>query len=109
MSSIRARPGPHGLVATALHLDRGRDRHRCHSHRRSEPAATRMARDPALTLVEVQTILRHAHLSTTALYTALRLDDLLDQLAEHYQRPAEPARWSATYDADDIAAVFGDR
>jgi len=53
--------------------------------------------------------LRHAHLSTTALYTAVRLDDLLDQLAEHYQRPAEPARWSATYDAEDIAAVFGDR
>ncbi|MFI6935517.1 tyrosine-type recombinase/integrase [Streptomyces sp. NPDC050287] len=72
-------------------------------------AATRMARDPALTLVEVQTILRHAHLSTTALYTAVRLDDLLDQLAEHYRRPTEPARWSATYDADDIAAVFGDR
>ncbi|WP_369265185.1 tyrosine-type recombinase/integrase [Streptomyces sp. R35] len=47
-------------------------------------AATRMARDPALTLLEVQTILRHAHLSTTALYTAVRLDDLLDQLAEHY-------------------------
>lgn len=72
-------------------------------------AATRMARDPALTLVEVQTILRHAHLSTTALYTAVRLDDLLDKLAEHYRRPAESARWSATYDADDIAAVFGDR
>ncbi|MFF0087377.1 tyrosine-type recombinase/integrase [Streptomyces canus] len=72
-------------------------------------AATRMARDPALTLVEVQTILRHAHISTTALYTAVRLDDLLDQLAEHYQRPAEPARWSANYDAADIAAVFGDR
>ncbi|WP_374330119.1 site-specific integrase [Streptomyces sp. PSKA30] len=72
-------------------------------------AATRMARDPALTLVEVQTILRHAHLSTTALYTAVRLDDLLGQLAEHYQRTAEPARWSVTYDADDIAAVFSDR
>ncbi|GAA4931597.1 integrase [Nonomuraea thailandensis] len=71
-------------------------------------AATRMARDQALTLVEVQTILRHAHITTTALYTAVGLDDLLDKLAEHYQRPSEPARWSQSYDADDISAVFGD-
>ncbi|MEV7886959.1 hypothetical protein ACWD3I_40945 [Streptomyces sp. NPDC002817] len=33
-----------------------------------------MARDSALTLVEVQTILWRAHLSTTARYTAVRLD-----------------------------------
>ncbi len=79
-------------------------------------AATRMARDPALTLVEVQTILRHAHLTTTtttttttALYTVAGLEELIDKLAEHYQRPAQPARWSARYDADDVAAVFGDR
>lgn len=71
-------------------------------------AATRMARDPALTLVEVQTILRHAHITTTALYTAVGLEDLLDKLAEHYRRPAEPVRWAAQYDADDVAAVFGD-
>lgn len=71
-------------------------------------AATRMARDPALTLVEVQTILRHAHITTTALYTAVGLEDLLDKLAAHYQRPAEPTRWAAQYDADDVAAVFGD-
>jgi electron transfer flavoprotein alpha/beta subunit len=37
------------------------------------------------------------------------VDDLIDKLAEHYQRPAQPARWSARYDADDVAAVFGDR
>jgi integrase len=72
-------------------------------------AASRMARDPALTLPEVQTILRHAHVTTTALYTVAGLDELIDKLAEHYQRPAQPARWSARYDADDVAAVFGDR
>lgn len=72
-------------------------------------AATRMARDPQLTLVEVQTILRHAHVTTTALYTVIGLDDLIDKLAEHYQRPVPQAQWSARYDNDDIAAVFGDR
>jgi integrase len=70
-------------------------------------AATRMARDPALTLVEVQTILRHAHVTTTALYTVTGLDDLIDKLAEHYQRPPQSTHWAARYDADDVAAVFG--
>lgn len=64
---------------------------------------------PARLHLEVQTVLRHAPLGTTDLYTAVRLDDLLDQLAEHCRRPAEPARWSATYDAVDIAAVLGGR
>jgi integrase len=72
-------------------------------------AATRLARDPALTLVEVQTILRHAHITTTGLYTMVGLEDLVDRLAEHYQRPAQPVRWSAGYDPDDLVAVFGDR
>lgn len=72
-------------------------------------AATRLARDPEITLPEVQTILRHAHLSTTGLYTVTGLDDLIDKLAEHYQRPVQPTQWSARYDADDVAAVFGDR
>jgi integrase len=76
-------------------------------HDQRHTAATRMARDPSLTLVEVQTILRHAHVTTTALYTAVGLEDLLDKLAEHYRRPAEPGRWAQQYDAGDVAAVFG--
>ncbi|CAM5343359.1 Tyrosine recombinase XerC [Streptomyces tanashiensis] len=70
-------------------------------------AATRMARDPELTLVEVQTILRHAHISTTNLYTVVGLDDLIDKLAAHYSRPAQPVSWPTQYAADDIEAVFG--
>ncbi len=70
-------------------------------------AAQRMARDPNMTLVEVQTILRHAHITTTALYTAVGLDDLIDKLAEHYQRPAPETRWNPSYDPADIEAVFG--
>ena len=70
-------------------------------------AATRLARDPQMTLVEVQTILRHAHLSTTALYTVVGLDDLVDKLAEHYSRPAQPPSWPQRYDEGDVEAVFG--
>ena len=72
-------------------------------------AATRLARDPEMTLVEVQTILRHAHITTTALYTAVGLDDLIDKLAEHYARPVQPTSWPQHYDATDVEAVFGDQ
>jgi site-specific recombinase XerD len=72
-------------------------------------AATRLVRDPEITLAEVQTILRHAHISTTGLYTVVGLEDLVTKLAEHHRRPAEPVRWAAGYDAEDIAAVFGDQ
>ncbi|MEU5149709.1 site-specific integrase [Streptomyces yangpuensis] len=70
-------------------------------------AATRLARDPNLTLVEVQSILRHAHITTTALYTTVGLDDLIDKLAEHYSRPPQPTEWTQKYAMDDIEAVFG--
>lgn len=71
-------------------------------------AATRMAGDPHLTLAEVQVIMRHAHLTTTQLYTAPRLDDLAGKLAEHYQRPRAEPQWSSFYDADDLRTVFGE-
>ncbi|WUK73002.1 site-specific integrase [Kribbella sp. NBC_00359] len=70
-------------------------------------AATRMARDPELTLVEVQTILRHAHLTTTAQYTVVALEDLMDKLAEHYQWPRTEPLWAPGYGAGDVEAVFG--
>lgn len=66
-----------------------------------------MARDPKLTLVEVQSILRHAHISTTALYTVVGLDDLVDKLAEYYNRPPEPTTWTQNYSAGDTEVVFG--
>ncbi|MGF6883485.1 integrase [Nocardia sp. GAS34] len=72
-------------------------------------AASRLARDPLLTLTEVQSILRHAHISTTALYTVVGLEDLVDKLAEHYQRPTPPTRWNPGYDPADVAVVFGAR
>ncbi|MFJ1550953.1 hypothetical protein [Streptomyces sp. NPDC088246] len=56
----------------------------------------------------MQTILRHAHI-TTALYTAVGLEDLVDKLAEHYGRPTQPAAWSQQYDPQDVAVVFGAR
>ncbi|UYM05631.1 tyrosine-type recombinase/integrase [Solicola gregarius] len=71
-------------------------------------AAARMAADPRLTLVEVQTVLRHRHLSTTELYLQPRTEELFDKLAEHYARPTVvPPRFAAGYDDVDVKAVFG--
>ncbi|MBT2586450.1 tyrosine-type recombinase/integrase [Arthrobacter sp. ISL-95] len=70
-------------------------------------AATRMANDPNLTLSEVRTVLRHAHISTTGLYTGAKVEHLVERLQEHYSRPAQTRQYAATYDPDDIATVFG--
>lgn len=70
-------------------------------------AASRMANDPKLTLPEVQTILRHAHLSTTERYLAVRVEDLFNKMQEHYSRPRPERRFNPGYNPDDIQAVFG--
>ncbi|WP_433700798.1 tyrosine-type recombinase/integrase [Nocardiopsis sp. CA-288880] len=70
-------------------------------------AATRMANDPKMTLTEVQTILRHAGIETTGRYTKVRLEDLVDKLAEHYERPRPQRSYTPGYDLEDIKAVFG--
>ncbi len=70
-------------------------------------AASRLANDPAMTLPEVQTILRHAHLTTTQRYVAVTVEDLTDKLAEHYARPRPRPRYAAGYDPDDVRVMFG--
>lgn len=43
-------------------------------------AAARMLADPAFTLVDVQTVLRHASVTTTQIYTQPRLEDLIGKV-----------------------------
>lgn len=76
-------------------------------HDARHTAATRMAGDERLTLAEVQTILRHAHLDTTGRYLTARVEDMHDKLTEHYNRPRPQRVYAAGYDPDDIKAVFG--
>ncbi len=70
-------------------------------------AAVRMANSGALTLPEVQAILRHADLQTTSRYLTVDVEDLFDQLTEHYARPRPESTFPAGYDPDDVKAVFG--
>ncbi|MFI9591153.1 tyrosine-type recombinase/integrase [Nonomuraea sp. NPDC052265] len=76
-------------------------------HDARHTAATRMAGDERLTLAEVQTILRHAHLDTTGRYLTARVEDMHDKLQEHYTKPRPQRTFAAGYDPDDIKAVFG--
>jgi hypothetical protein len=64
--------------------------------------------DPALTLPEVQTVMRHAHLATTQRYLGVSVEELFAKLQEHYLRPAPSGPMvTAGYSAADIATVFG--
>jgi hypothetical protein len=68
----------------------------------------RMANDPGLTLPEVQTVMRHAHLATTQRYLGVNVEELFAKLHSHYQRPASAETvFPAGYAAADVATVFG--
>lgn len=71
-------------------------------------AAARMAWDPELTLPEVQSVMRHRHLTTTELYLIPRIEELHDKVQEHFSRPRPVKTFAPGYSADDIAAVFGE-
>lgn len=77
-------------------------------HDMRHTAATRMARDPALTLTDVQTVMRHRQLSTTQRYTRVRLDDLIETMQEHYARPRVERHFASGYATDDVRTVFGE-
>lgn len=70
-------------------------------------AATRMANDPQLTLPEVQTVLRHRHLSATEIYLQPRIEDMHDKLQEHFSRARPERTYTAGYRDEDVRAVFG--
>jgi integrase len=79
-------------------------------------AALRMSRDERLSMRDVQTVLGHAHLSTTAdVYLveddAQVLGRVHRHLAERAQqlRAAEPPAVGAGYDAADLSILFGTR
>jgi integrase/recombinase XerC len=70
-------------------------------------AAARMAGDPNFTLVDVQTILRHAQVTTTQLYIRPRLEELIEKVAEHHSRPPIEPIIGPDYDRDEVAELLG--
>jgi integrase len=107
--TLRGQPRPLTYWAMRQVLERANSRLGTNwtLHDLRHTAAARMASDPNMTLPEIQMIMRHAHVTTTQLYTVPRLEDLADKLAEHYGRPRDEPRWSGFYDPEDARTVFG--
>lgn len=69
----------------------------------------RLVGDPAMTLVDVQQVMRHQQITTTSRYLQPRIDEVIAKVQEHYLRPPpQPARLTGwQYDPNDLADVFG--
>lgn len=73
-------------------------------------AAARLLADPSFTLFDVQTVLRHAQVSTTQIYAQPRLEDVVGKVLEHYARPSVPApSVEPEYDSAAVYELLGIR
>lgn len=71
-------------------------------------AAARLLADPAFTLIDVQTILRHASITTTQIYAQPRLEELVGKVMDHYARPkAEAPSVDPGYDHEAVRELLG--
>ncbi|MCX5052124.1 site-specific integrase [Streptomyces sp. NBC_00474] len=75
-------------------------------------AAYRMARDPKVSLTDVQWVLAHAHLSTTQIYLQAGDDEVIETIRVHHarrsaaaQRPIVPA---PGYRPESLRTLFGE-
>jgi site-specific recombinase XerD len=75
-------------------------------------AAARMARDPRLSLADVQWVMGHAHLTTTELYLTPSKDEVIAGVLAHHarqsrQREVTPPPPAPGYDPRSLAVLFG--
>jgi len=74
-------------------------------------AAKRMIADPHLTLADVQWVLGHVHITTTEIYTAPTLDEVVPQVLAHHARQAAQAAQAPTpapgYRPEVLQTLFG--
>ncbi len=75
-------------------------------------AAYRMVNDPHMSLVDIQWVLGHAHLTTTELYLTPNPDELVERLLAHHKRQAEAAAMppppAPGYRPEVLQALLGD-
>ena len=77
-------------------------------------AASRMARDPNVSLTDIQAVLGHVHLTTTEAYLRPRADEVIERVNQHFTSRAAGIRASdvapaqaSPYSATDMTELFG--
>lgn len=77
-------------------------------------AAIRMARDPNVSLTDIQAVLGHVHITTTEAYLRLREDEVIERVNQHFvlraaaKRLPQPAPAPPSpYSAADMTELFG--
>lgn len=69
---------------------------------------TRIAEDEQLTMTDLQALMRHASLTTTQIYLRPRMEDLVEKLEQHWNRPPAPPPTPAIgYNPADLRVLFG--
>jgi hypothetical protein len=73
-----------------------------------------MARDPQMSLTDVQWVLGHAHLSTTQIYVTAPVEDMIAAVLAHHERrtkgPVVPAGQGSdrlSYRPESLEILFG--
>jgi integrase len=77
-------------------------------------AAIRMARDPNVSLTDIQAVLGHVHITTTEAYLRLREDEVIERVNQHFvlraaakQLPQPAPRPPSQYSTADMTELFG--
>lgn len=77
-------------------------------------AAIRMARDPNLSLTDVQSVLGHVHITSTETYLRLRDDEVIERVNKHLvaraiadDSPNVGVEQHSSYSPEDMTEIFG--
>lgn len=93
--------------ATLGRVTTGLDR-RITLHDFRHTCATRLANDPSIPLTDVQAVLRHAQITTTARYVQPSMADIIQRFQVHQDRSVRPPDhpgWQ--YESADLEQLFG--